>query len=78
MSDPIVIYRDFPIINGYVQVEPCFVQEKTTVTPQEYLAGVSNSSLIVGMAPQTTPNTGSSFGNQQFVRTQGQTFDINV
>ena len=78
MNDEIQVYRDFPVINGYVQVEPNRESDKTEWTVDEVLAAIPGSAYIQLPHPDTNPTTGSDFGAQGFVRVPGQTFEINL
>ena len=69
MLSEILIYRDFPVINGFVQVPPNFEQDKSRVSLDRALGtlpGSGEQNLSLGSGP----NTGSKFGAQQFLRLQ--------
>ena len=74
----ITVYRDFPVINGYVQVQPNREGEKTVHTPAAFEAAVSDSVQMRLSQPATNPTTGRGFGSQEFFRVPGQTFDLNL
>jgi len=76
--ETITVYRDFPIINGYVQLPPNHEADKTAFTPDEVLLAVSGSERKRLAHPDTNPNTGRKFGSQEFIRVPGQTFSIDV
>jgi len=75
--ETIQIFRDFNIINGYVQVQPNREAEKTLHTPADFLAAIPDSVQTRLRHPDTNPNTGRGFGSQEFMRVPGQTFDLN-
>ena len=74
--ETIQIYRDFPIINGYVQLQPNRESDKTRYSVDSVLAAVTDSEQKQLPHPSTNPTTGSNFGAQAFVRVPGQTFSL--
>lgn len=71
----ITIYRHFPIINGYVQLQPNIEQYKTKRTAQDVLTA-NTQAVRIKLSPSTRPNTGSGFGNQESIRFEGITFEV--
>jgi hypothetical protein len=66
----ITIYRDFPIINDFVQVPPNKETDKTRVTPTEALgliAGSEQQHLSLGSGRPR----GSKAGQQSWIRLPG-------
>ena len=78
MNSDIQIYRDFPIINGFVQVPPNRESDKTKFTPSEVLTAVAGSVRTHLPHPSTNPTTGSAFGTQEWIRIPDQTFEVNL
>lgn len=76
--DEITVYRDFPVIAGYVQVPPNREAQKTSFTPAEFEAAVPDSVRTRLPHPGTNPNTGRKFGSHEFMRVPGQTFAISL
>ena len=76
--ETITVYRDFPLINGYVQVPPNHEGEKTAYSPTAFLAAVADSVQTRLPHPDTNPNTGRKFGSHEFIRVPGQTFDLDL
>ena len=74
--ETIQVYRDFPIINGFVQVPPNHEAEKTSHTPTEFLAAITTGVQTRLSQPSTNLGTGRGFGSQEFIRVPGQTFNI--
>ena len=69
MSD-IVIYRDFPIINGFVQVPNNAESDKNRVTVTEALNAISGSSQTF-LSNGSGQVHGGKHGAQSFVRLPG-------
>lgn len=63
----IQIFRDLPIIAGYVQVPPNRDQEKTKTTDEVALDAIAGSA-IVRLSLGSGKQTGSKFGAQEFLR----------
>ncbi len=63
----ILIYRDLPIINGYIQLPPCRETEKTKRTMEDASATLTGES-IVRLSLGSGRQTGSKFGQQEFLR----------
>jgi len=63
----ILIYRDFPIINGYVQVPPVRATEKTKITTDEALDAVSGS-VVTRLSLGSGRCRGSKSGQQEWLR----------
>ena len=78
MNSDIQIYRDLPIINGFVQIQPNRESDKTKFTPSDVLAAVTGSDQTHLPHPNTNPTTGSAFGTQEWIRVPGQTFEVNL
>lgn len=66
MTD-ITIYRQYPIISGYVQIQPNYEQTKCSYLVQDILD--LNPSAVVkrGFHPDTGPTTGRSFGCAEWI-----------
>lgn len=65
--ETIVIYRDFPIKNGYVQLPPNYPYNNTQLTGEEAL-GLFANSKIVRLSLGSGKPTGSKHGQQEFLR----------
>lgn len=64
------IHRDFPIIDGFVQVPPNEETDKTRVTESEALSLITDSEtkrLSLGSGRQR----GSKYGQQEWIRLPG-------
>lgn len=70
MADDILIYRDFQIIAGYVQVPNNAETDKTRVTTDAALAAIAGSAEVILSAGSGKP-TGSKSGAQRFLRLPG-------
>lgn len=68
MLSDITIFRDFAIIDGFVQVPPNREGEKTETTVDEFIDAVGGSFEERLPHPNTNPNTGSKFGAHTWVR----------
>lgn len=75
MNSDIHVSRAFPIVAGFVQVPPNREGDKTRWSVDDFLAAVPGSQ-VVRLPPLTGPNTGSKFGDQEFVEVPGQTFAL--
>lgn len=64
MARDILIYRDFPIVNGYVQISPNLENEKTLVDSESAVAEIEYI-----MSPDVNPE--QSIGKQKWVRLPG-------
>lgn len=64
--ETIVIYRDFPIKNGYVQLPPNYPYNNTQLTREEALS--IDNSKIVRLSLGSGKPTGSKHGQQEFLR----------
>ena len=76
--ETIQVFRDFNVVNGFVQVQPNREGEKTVHTPTAFLAADADSVQTRLPQPNTNPNTGRGFGSQEFIRVPGQTFDLDL
>ncbi len=72
--ETIQIHRDFPIIDGFVQVPPNEEDDKNRVTTAEALAAISDSE-ITRLSLGSGEQTGSKFGQQEWLRLPGNTPD---
>lgn len=63
----IMIYRDYPIINGYIQIPPNKEIDKSRVDAWVAFDTIIGSD-IVGLSLGSGPNAGSKFGGQRFLR----------
>lgn len=68
--ETITIHRDFPIINGFVQVPPNKETDKTRVTTDEALTSISGSEVTRLSLGSGRPR-GSKSGQQEFLRLPG-------
>ena len=67
-SSDILIYRDFPVVNGYVQVPPNGPADKHRVTLENALVAFAGSASEVDLTLGSGRETGSHFGQQKFLR----------
>jgi hypothetical protein len=70
--EDITIYRDFPIIDGFVQVPPNEETDKARVTEDEALTLISGSETTRLSIGSGKPR-GSKCGQQEFLRLPGIT-----
>ena len=68
----ITIFRDFPIIDGFVQIPPNKETDKTRVTEAEALASISGSETTRLSLGSGRPQ-GAKYGQQEFLRLPGIT-----
>jgi len=68
--ETIKVYRQFPIINGFVQLPNNREADKTKHSVETVLSAVSGAALV-RLNPDTMPNTGSKFGTQEFIEIEG-------
>jgi hypothetical protein len=68
----ITIYRDFPIVNNFVQVPPNKETDKTRVTPAEALANISGATTERLSLGSGRPR-GWKTGQQEWIRLPGIT-----
>lgn len=68
--ETITIFRDMPIINGYVQVPYNKETDKTRVTSDEATSAIAGS-VINRLSCGTGKQTGSKTGVQEFFRLPG-------
>lgn len=68
----ITIYRDFQIIDGFVQVPPNKETDKTRVTETEALALISGST-VNRLSMGSGRSRGSGYGQQEWLRLPGIT-----
>ncbi len=73
MSD-ILIHRDYPVINGFVQIPPNLESHKTSVQYIDYINSVPGSTEVILSLGSGRPR-GSKYGSQRFVRLPGITPD---
>lgn len=66
----ITIHRDFPIIDGFVQVPPNKETDKTRVTEAEALSLISGSETT-RLSLGSGRSQGSKYGQQEFIRLPG-------
>lgn len=60
----ILIYRQLPIVNGYVQVPPNKPSDKCRVTVDEALSSIVDSNTV-NLSIGSGKNTGSKHGSQE-------------
>ena len=70
--EDITIYRDFPIINNFVQIPPNKETDKTRVTPTEALNNISGSAAERLSLGSGRPR-GWKTGQQEWLRLPGLT-----
>lgn len=70
MLSDITIYRDWPIINGHVQVPHNEESDKTRVTSAEALVSITNSA-VTRLSLGSGSKTGSKAGQQEWLRLPG-------
>jgi hypothetical protein len=63
----ILIFRDLPIINGFVQLPPCRETEKTKITAEDAIVLVADSK-ITRLSLGSGKLRGSKSGQQEFMR----------
>jgi hypothetical protein len=66
--ETITIYRDYQIINGYVQVPPNLVKDRTNTTVDEALSEITDSVEYFVTSVGSGPETGSGFGQSRTIR----------
>jgi len=66
--ETITVYRDYQIINGYVQVPPNFVKDRTNTTVSQALSEIPNAVEYIVNSVGSGPNTGSGFGVSSTIR----------
>jgi len=71
----ITIYRDFPIIDSFVQLPPNREQDKNRYTIANVLSGIDGS-FIHKLGP--TSRTSGRYGSQDMIRVPEQTFSVDV
>lgn len=70
--EDITINRDFPIVNGFVQLAPNYESDKNEYTVDEVLAAFPSAS-IVRLTQGSGIETGARFGQQRWIRLEGVT-----
>ncbi len=65
--EDIAIYRDYPVVNGCIQVAPCREQDKTKY-PVGLALGMPADVQFVRLTGGSGNHTGSSHGAQEFLR----------
>lgn len=68
--ETIRVYRDLPIIAGFVQVPPCTEANKTSVTAEEAQNAIAGSA-ITRLSLGSGRMRGSKCGQQEFLRLPG-------
>lgn len=68
--ETILIHRDMPIINGFVQVPYNKETDKTRVTADEATNAIADS-VVTRLSMGSGKQTGSKFGAQEFFRLPG-------
>ena len=66
--ESIKIYRDYQIINGFVQVPPNLEKNRTTYTTTQVLSDISGSVVYDMDSIGSGTNTGSGFGRTSTIR----------
>ena len=69
-ASDITIYRDYPIVNGFVQVPPNLGSCKTNVPYIDYINSIPGSAEV-SLSLGSGRNRGSKYGKQHFVRLPG-------
>jgi len=68
--ETITIYRDLPIKNGYVQIPPNNPSDNNRVDAETAI-GLATNSEVTRLSLGSGQPTGSSHGQQQFLRLEG-------
>ena len=68
--ESIKIYRDYQIINGFVQVPPNLEKDRTTFTTSQVLSDIVGSEIYELDSVGSGTNTGSGFGRTSTIRFQ--------
>lgn len=68
--ESITIYRDYPIIAGFVQIPPNLETDKTAVSEADALVTLVGST-VVSLSLGSGKPTGSKHGAQRFLRLAG-------
>jgi hypothetical protein len=66
--ETIKIYRDYQIINGFVQVPPNLEKDKNTTTISQALSDIDGSVEYIVTSTGSGPQTGSGFGAASTIR----------
>jgi len=66
--ETIKIYRDYQIINGFVQVPPNLEKDKNTTTISQALSDIAGSTEYKVTSMGSGPQTGSGFGVASTIR----------
>ena len=66
--ETITIYRDYQIINGYVQLPPNMEKDKTTTTISDALVLIPDSVEYLLNSVGSGNDTGSGFGRPSTIR----------
>lgn len=70
--ETISVYRDFPIINGFVQLSPNYEPDKNFFTVDEVLAAFPTATTVY-LSQGSGRHTGAGFGAQSWIRIPGIT-----
>jgi len=66
--ESIKIYRDYQIVNGFVQVPPNLEKDRTTFTTSQVLSDISGSEIYEMNSVGSGATTGSGFGRPSTIR----------
>jgi len=66
--ESIKIYRDYQIVNGFVQVPPNLEKDRTSFTTSQVLSDTSGSEIYEMESVGSGSNTGSGFGRTSTIR----------
>ena len=66
--ESIKIYRDYQIVNGFVQVPPNLEKDRTSFTTSQVLSDISGSEIYDMDSVGSGSNTGSGFGRTSTIR----------
>jgi hypothetical protein len=61
------IYRDLPVIAGFVQLPPCREQEKTKKTAEQALTALASADIIA-LSLGSGRDRGAHHGQQEMIR----------
>jgi hypothetical protein len=66
--ETIKIYRDYQIINGFVQLPPNLEKDRNTATISQVLSDIDGSTEHIVSTVGSGPQTGSGFGAASTIR----------
>lgn len=66
--ETIKIYRDYQIVNGFVQIPPNLEKERTSFTTSQVLSDIAGSEIYEVSSIGSGAATGSGFGRPSTIR----------